>query len=128
MDKIQKVLIKAGRKDLAQKYFDKMAGRWFVKELKSNPKITDIIKKNVGKYTEGGRVKTIDYGFGNVLFEITYNSNLSPKELSTPSRQNRFRQQVENVYFRGLVKELKKETRITKTHFDDLTGIIKIKE
>lgn len=35
MDEIQKVLIKAGRKDLAQKYYKKYAAKWIKKVVES---------------------------------------------------------------------------------------------
>ena len=129
MDQIQRELIKLGRKDLAQEYFEKIAAKkWKVKSLKSNPKITNIIEKIVNEHSDGGNVKFTDYGFGKILFEIKYNSYKSPGEFSTPNDYNEFRKSIENGNFKKLQNELKKVTKITRTHFDNLIGMIKIED
>ena len=45
MDKIQKVLIKAGRKDLAQEYFEKVAGKSLEELMVAAKKIKDEYTK-----------------------------------------------------------------------------------
>ena len=67
MDEIQKVLVKAGRKDLAQKYYEKVAkGKWIQKVVESP------------KFDEGALRKHFGVGEGE-----TISKGMITKELAT---------------------------------------------
>lgn len=60
MDEIQKVLVKAGRKDLAQKYYEKVASKSVLSELAKIFNFKKVPRLKKGKYDIYDQVKKSD--------------------------------------------------------------------
>ena len=60
MDKIQKVLVKAGRKDLAQKYYKKVAAEKWIQDVVEAPKFQEgALRKYFGLNKDEKITKTM---------------------------------------------------------------------
>ena len=117
MDKIQEVLIKAGHKDLAQKYYKKIAGLniSLVKEAAFKIKEIEKCLKELNKIAKDIIVTYIDVaskGFNpiNVHFESNYLSDLQ-KQLKD--------KKIEWEDFAKIFGELRKIAKKHKFSFDD---------